>query len=208
MDWQAILSGFVGGLLATFLVLFFFPSNNCVSSDVSTTVLKVGNISIVSVPKNAEIIYKNSSIVDKLQRLKSSGNVYIFQSCVRGSEIAQEKNFHEAFEKTLVEVSMFLNSSVRSVTLYKKHQNKEFFDKISKVLSNSVTSGSQIIAKYKYIDSVLGYNFCVVTLYDPLEAFKAESVQEKLRDISQKYGVDWKEFVNELQNAMKESYGR
>jgi len=207
MDWEALLSGFVGGLLAALLVLYFFPTNNFVPSESSTMLLRIEGVPVATIPKNAEIVYKNASVAGKLHCLRDSKNIYIFQSCVRGSEIAQEQHFKEAFKKTLLEISMFLNSSVKSVTLYKKSQNREFFDKASEVLSSSITSGSQVIAKYKYIDSVLGYNFCVVTLYDPREAFKAESIQEKLKGISQKYGVDWKEFIDELQEAMKESYG-
>ena len=208
MDWQAMLSGFLGGILAALLVMFLFPSDNCTSNDFSATILKIGNVPIASIPRTAEIVYKNSSVANKLKHLKEQGSAYIFQSCVRGSEIAQERHFQEAFEKTLIEISMFLNSSVKSVTLYEKYQNKEFFNKVSEVLSSSVTAGSQVIVKYKYIDGVLGYNFCVVTLYDPQEAFKARSIQERLKNISQKYGVNWENLVKELQDAMKENYGK
>ncbi|MCD6450068.1 MAG: hypothetical protein J7L34_06135 [Thermotogaceae bacterium] len=210
MDWQAIFWGFIGGVLAAFLVLFFFPSDYCLHNYniSSTTILKIEDIPIASIPKAAVVVYKNSSVIDKLQYLQKTKSGYIFQSCVRGSEIAEEEHFKEAYEKTLLEVSMFLNSSVKSTTLYQKTQNKEFFNKVSEVFSYSVTSGSQILAKYKYIDSVLGYDFCVVTLYDPQEAFKAHEVQEKIKAISQRYGIDWKEFIKELQDAMKNTYNR
>ena len=209
MDRTLIIIALAAIALAAFGYFFVFAiANNNAQASQTLSSISIGGVVVAKVPSDVNIVYLNEAASTRVASLKASGSLFTFQACELGSEIGQDKNFRIAYEKSLQEVAEFLNSVVTVFTNYVKVNNKEFFKRVSNLLSTSITSGTITLAKYKHFEGVLGYNFCVITLYDPQTAMKAESVQNQLKSMAKELGIDWKEFKKKLEDAFKNAYSK
>ncbi len=204
IDWKTLLAGIIGGIIGGLLVYFLMPAKAVLPSQASAT-LNIGEVEISPLPANAVVVYKDESAVDRIKALKESGKLFLFQACSRGSQIGEATHYKEAYEKSLEEISAFLSSSVRSLTSLLKIQKEEFYANAVSIMSEGITAGSRIIAKYKYYDSV-SYSFCVVTLYDPQAALMVSAVNFKLKKLAEEYGIEWGKFKEKLLEAYAQSY--
>jgi len=203
IDWKMVFSGIIGGIVGALIVLFLFPKTAAFQAQ--SLPLNIGDVRVALLPPNSEVVYKDETVAERIRLLEKRGTLFTFQACTRGSEIGEKRHFQEAFEISLSMLSKFLNSTVKTFSKLAKIQNTEFYTRMVKIVSHGVTSGSRIIAKYKYFDGI-SYNFCVITLYDPLSTLSLATVKARLKKIAQEYGIRWEEFNEKLLEAYKSAY--
>lgn len=197
--------------LLLFIVIILFTSCSILNQINNTKPLKVGNITVMQIPKNAVVEYTNEKYADKIRRLKNKNTLLIFTGYSTKDSISKKIAYAEARINAQKNLMKYLNSkkeiiSVRAEKYLKNNMDNtenskninsiilKTKDLVVKVLSNTNVFSGKEIARY-YVPEDEGIKYYSVIIYDP------ELLENTLNNtflFLEKLGIKTKELIKEI----------
>jgi len=218
-----------GVLKATVLALLVVGLTSCqVFFPPSTVDVKIGNVTIDTVPRDEFVlIEKDSTVALRLEQLAKEGKLKLFYGTYSGGgDLADKKaaarmeavnelaNFMQARVKSLEQkVSGVMNQYVTDEKGKEqlKSLTQSFMKRVLELASDAKIMGARVIAFYKF--KLEGRTVYKVTLFfDPEQAWEAISLNqvyqqeyEKLKNEARAMGEAGRTFFQELNKVLEEA---
>ncbi|KLO24232.1 hypothetical protein X275_00680 [Marinitoga sp. 1197] len=201
------------------LVLIIGILNSCSALFSPVKHLKVGNVVISSIPKEAIVEYIDESYADRIKELKENNMLVLFTGYSVAGNISKTSGYEKAKMNAQAQISEYLNNKVE---VFKKkvdgyisnlNQNNDNADlqeisttamkSIQKNFSESKQFGVKEIAKYLVPKNSLT-EYYEVLVYDPLALIQVFESSQLINNI-QKIGGESKEIFKMLNDVFKEA---
>lgn len=185
--------------LFVLFTLFIFVSCSALFSPVKP--LKVGNVVISQIPKEAIIEYIDESYKDRIAELNKDKMLIIFNGYAVAGRISKSSGYEKARMNAQSQIAEYLNNKVevmkKKVEGYISNlgQNNENVNleevsttamkSITKVFAESKQFGVKEIAKY-YIPKGNTFEYYEVLIYDPsvlINLFETSQLVDKIKNI-------------------------
>ena len=207
-----IIAGAVAVVLLAGMLFLLWPKS-------TTKPLKIGNVVIAEIPRDAVVEAKNTSMTNLIEKnYKEYGTIPVFTG---ESMISYESARTDAMGKVAEYLNAVTNrfselakAELASVAQSQSNQNKkgeqvnvnklatEVHKMVMQVHAKAQLTGVRELARYK-----VGGKYYVVVYYNPSEALKALQEQKNvIEQLAKQYGAQSRAVFDEVTKTLKEAY--